>query len=41
MHVFTIWSTWYMNTLTEAIDKILLARLTLQDSDADHLNRLL
>ena len=30
-----------MNTLTEAIDKILLARLTLQDSDADHLNRLL
>ena len=40
MHVFTIWCVWYTNNLTEAINKILLAGLTLQDSDSDNLNRL-
>ena len=43
MHVFTILNTWYMNTLTEANNKILLVGVILQDNlnSDDNLKHLL
>ena len=42
MHDFTIWNTWYMNTLIEANNKILLVGIILHDKlNSDNFKRLL